>query len=50
MKPTPRIRFIIRWEGEREIRVLQQWWQSAEVNTDTFEFQGEWRDVPLETA
>lgn len=45
MKPTARLRFIIRWEGEREIRILQQWW----VHVPGCEV-GEWRDVPMEVA
>lgn len=48
MKPTARLRFVIRWEGEREINILQQWWESTHVNIDTLQFEGEWRDVPLE--
>ena len=43
MQPTPKLRFVIRYEPT-PIHVLQQWWQDIDFNPSS----GEWRDVPLE--
>lgn len=60
LKPTPKLRYIQRVEkismGHdsytfRMIKYLQQWWADHSVDIDTnhlVEFNGEWRDVPLE--
>lgn len=61
LKPTPKLRYIQRVEKIslehdtytfRMIKYLQQWWADYSVDIDTnhlVEFNGEWRDVPLET-
>lgn len=49
MTPTTRLRFVIRWEGEREVRILQQWWEDQSTGIHWVSGNpGEWRDVPLE--
>ncbi len=58
MTPTPKLRFVERdsysKNGEHfvepfKVRILQQWWQDQEwFNQSTQQFNGEWRDVPLE--
>ena len=49
MKPTPKLRFVIRYEPT-PIRILQQWWEVEYVAKDLHNnvADGEWRDVPLE--
>ena len=56
MQPTHKLRFVERviavpaTDGEgRKVRVLQQWWEDKVwFNHSTQQFNGEWRDVPLE--
>mgnify|MGYP000561808825 CR=1 FL=1 len=56
MTPTPKLRFVERviavpaTDGVgRTVRILQQWWEDKEwFNQSTQQFNGEWRDVPLE--
>ncbi len=56
MTPTPKLRFVERviavpaTDGMgRTIRILQQWWEDKEwFNQSTQQFNGEWRDVPVE--
>ena len=56
MTPTPKLRFVERviavpaTDGEgRTVRILQQWWEDILwFNHSTQQFNGEWRDVPLE--
>jgi len=54
MTPTPKLRFVIRYEPT-PIRILQQWWEkSVTINLGwtgdipLHKTEGEWRDVPLE--
>jgi hypothetical protein len=60
-RPTNKLRFIIRTERvrlkgtdyiNRNIRVLQQWWEPLETTFNqavpNCTAIGEWRDVPLE--
>lgn len=51
MNPTPRLRFVERYEMNdthdlEKIKVLQQWY-AYDINYPAT--KGEWRDVPLET-
>jgi hypothetical protein len=56
MTPTPKLRFV-EWSvldkygvpTDQTVRVLQQWWEEQEFfNIITGQFNGEWRDVPVE--
>ena len=49
MIPTPKLRFVIRYEPT-PIRILQQWWEPEYNIIDMVidKKTGEWRDVPLE--
>jgi len=53
MTPTPKLRFVIRYEPT-PMRILQQWWMPTRTFSDGYGYQtvelegGEWRDVPLE--
>jgi hypothetical protein len=56
MTPTPKLRFVIRYEPT-PVRILQQWWEDPAVvlsisidwnGLTQKRFAGEWRDVPLE--
>lgn len=42
--PTNSLRFVLRWEGDRQVRILQQMFVPAD---DWERFDVEWRDVPL---
>ena len=44
MNPTPRLRWVVRYEPT-PIHVLQQWY-AYDINYPTE--KGEWKDVPLE--
>jgi hypothetical protein len=56
MTPTPKLRFVERVTSKsavdgtvRTVRVLQQWWEDKVwFNHSTQQFNGEWRDVPVE--
>lgn len=54
MYPTLHLRFVLRSDGNREVRTLQQWWVTdpslAALEPDAEYISGangEWRDVPL---
>jgi len=48
MTPTPKLRFVIRYEPT-PIRILQQWWEKKIwAHDDWIVVDSEWRDVPLE--
>jgi hypothetical protein len=46
-QPTPRLRFVSRWDAGRPAKILQQLWYVS--RPDKFEgcVDEEWRDVPL---
>ncbi len=56
MTPTNKLRFVERTRPDypgaltgRIIHVLQQWWEDKVwFNHSTQQFNGEWRDVPIE--
>ena len=55
MTPTSKLRFVERFvpvigtNYGSTVRVLQQWWEDKEwFNQSTQQFNGEWRDVPVE--
>lgn len=55
MKPTNKLRCVVRNGFDGPEKVLQQWWESEQTGisypdrTELVASKGEWRDVPIET-